>query len=82
MESGKKAALGATVLLLAVVGVRVGMIYLERHAADATPAPTVASKAAVSEDAVCLLEEEAAELHGGPEGAERDDGVGECGRAD
>lgn len=36
METGKKAALGATVLLIAVVGIRVGLIYRERHEAAAT----------------------------------------------
>ena len=41
MENGKKAAIGATVALLLVVGVRVGMIYRERNApaADKTAAP-------------------------------------------
>ncbi len=34
MENGKKAAIGATVLVLAVVGIRVGMIYHERHAPE------------------------------------------------
>lgn len=32
MDSGKKAALGATVVLLLVVGIRLGMIYRERNA--------------------------------------------------
>ena len=36
MESGKKAALGATIVALLAVGVRVGMIYRERNA-PATP---------------------------------------------
>ncbi len=34
MENGKKAALGATVLVLVVVGVRVGLIYRERNAPE------------------------------------------------
>ncbi len=34
MESGKKAAIGATVLLFVVAGVRFGMIYRERHAPE------------------------------------------------
>ena len=34
METGKKAALGATLVLVLAVGVRVGLIYRERHAAD------------------------------------------------
>ena len=54
MENGKKAALGATVLLLAVVGVRVGMIYRERHAPAEAPT-TVASRTPVSEDAYVFL---------------------------
>lgn len=54
MDSGKKAAFGATVLLLAVVGVRVGMIYRERHAPMAEPT-TVASKTPVSADAYVFL---------------------------
>jgi hypothetical protein len=41
MENGKKAAIGGTFVLIAVVGVRVGMIYRERHA----PEPTVAAPA-------------------------------------
>src|SRR5476649_560953 len=42
METGKKAALGATLVLIAVVGIRVGLIYRERHEADkvAEKAPT------------------------------------------
>lgn len=40
MDNGKKAAIGGTLLLLAVVGVRVGMIYRERNApAVQSPAP-------------------------------------------
>jgi hypothetical protein len=34
MENGAKAAIGATVVLILAVGVRVGMIYRERHAPD------------------------------------------------
>jgi len=33
METGKKAAIGATVVLVLAVGVRVGLIYKERHEA-------------------------------------------------
>ena len=42
MDTSKKAALGATVLLVAVVGIRVGLIYRERHEGDkaAEKAPT------------------------------------------
>ena len=39
MENGKKAALGATVVALLAVGIRVGMIYRERNT-PATPAAT------------------------------------------
>ncbi len=34
METGKKAALGATIILVLAVGVRVGLIYRERHEGD------------------------------------------------
>ena len=34
METGKKAALGATLVLVAAVGIRVGLIYRERHEGD------------------------------------------------
>ncbi|MDE1176952.1 MAG: hypothetical protein PW789_10145 [Edaphobacter sp.] len=40
MENGKKAAFGGTLLFLAVIGVRVGMIYRERNAPEkSAPAP-------------------------------------------
>ncbi len=35
MENGKKAAVAATLLIIAVVGIRVGMIYRERNAPEA-----------------------------------------------
>ncbi len=38
MENGKKAALGATVVALLAVGIRVGLIYRERHAPAAQTA--------------------------------------------
>ena len=53
MESGKKAALAGTVLLIAVVGIRVGLIYRERHAAVA-PVQT-ASTWTVSDDDMVFL---------------------------
>ena len=34
MTSGAKAFIGATLLMVAVVGVRVGLIYRERHAPE------------------------------------------------
>jgi hypothetical protein len=39
MENGAKAAIGATVVLLLAVGVRVGMIYRERNAPDESVKP-------------------------------------------
>ena len=53
MEIGKKAALGATILLVVVVGVRVGMIYRERN----TPAASVAKtkKEKLPDDAYVFL---------------------------
>ena len=46
MENGKKAAIGGTFVLLAVVGVRVGMIYRERHAPEAPVAAPAREKIA------------------------------------
>jgi hypothetical protein len=46
MENGKKAALGGTLLFLAVIGVRVGMIYRERNAPEKTAATPVREKMA------------------------------------
>jgi len=46
MENGKKAALGGTLLFLAVIGVRVGMIYRERHAPVKSAAAPVREKMA------------------------------------
>jgi hypothetical protein len=46
MENGKKAALGGTLVFLAVVGVRVGMIYRERHQPEAPVAQPVREKLA------------------------------------
>src|SRR5436309_1381178 len=39
MQNGAKAAIGATVVLVLAVGVRVGMIYRERNAPAAVKAP-------------------------------------------
>lgn len=53
MENGKKAALGATVVALLAVGVRVGMIYRER---TAPTAPVVATQQAkLPDDAYVFL---------------------------
>ena len=46
MENGKKAALGGTLLFLAVIGVRVGMIYRERNAPEAPVAQPAREKLA------------------------------------
>lgn len=54
MDTGKKAALGGTLLLFAVVGIRVGLIYRERNAPVAEPAATV-PKTTVSDDAYVFL---------------------------
>lgn len=43
METGKKIAIGGTVVLLLAVGVRVGMIYYERHTSE-KPVEKVESK--------------------------------------
>ena len=44
MENGKKAAIGASIVLVLSVGARVGLIYRERHE-DAKPAESVQVKA-------------------------------------
>ncbi len=41
MEQGKKVALGATLVAVLAVGVRVGLLYRERHAAENAPAAVV-----------------------------------------
>jgi hypothetical protein len=53
MENGKKAALGGTLVFLAVIGVRVGMIYRERNAPE-KPAPTPVREKMVDDDLVYL----------------------------
>ena len=53
MENGKKAAIGGTVVLLLVAGIRFGMIYHERHAPEVTPAAPVQQK--LPEDAYVFL---------------------------
>jgi hypothetical protein len=54
VESGKKAAIGATVLLLAVVGIRVGMLVHQRHADETTVAPAPVESKANPDDLVFL----------------------------
>lgn len=53
MENGKKAALGGTLLLLAVAGVRVGMIYRQRNAPEA-PVTQPAREKIADDDLVFL----------------------------
>jgi len=56
MESGKKAAIGATVVLLAVVGIRIGFIVHERHV-DETAAPVQAPQAKTNPDYLVFLKQ-------------------------
>ncbi len=53
MENGKKAALGATVVALLAVGIRVGLIYRERHAPSAPVAAPQQAK--LPDDAFVFL---------------------------
>ena len=53
MENGKKAAIGGTLLLLAVAGVRVGMIYRQRNAPEA-PVTQPAREKIADDDLVFL----------------------------
>lgn len=53
MDNGKKAAIGGTLLLLVVVGVRVGMIYRERNA-PAVQAPVQPREKIADDDLVFL----------------------------
>ena len=53
MENGKKAALGGTLLLFAVAGVRVGMIYRQRNAPEA-PVTQPAREKIADDDLVFL----------------------------
>lgn len=53
METGKKVALGATVLVVLAVGIRVGLIYRERHAAEA-PVEHVSTWTVKDDDLVFL----------------------------
>jgi hypothetical protein len=53
MQSGAKAAIAGTIILLAAVGVRIGMIYHERHAPAKLPAATASEK--LSDDDLVFL---------------------------
>lgn len=54
MENGKKAAIGATVVAVLVLGIRVGMVYRERQAAENAPA-AVAKQEKLPDDAYVFL---------------------------
>ena len=53
METGKKVAIGATVVAVLAVGVRVGLIYRERNAPD--KAPAAVQEAKLPDDALVFL---------------------------
>jgi hypothetical protein len=55
MENGAKAAIGATVVLVLAVGVRVGLIYRERNAPDKTVKPAV--REVIPEDDLVYLKQ-------------------------
>ena len=55
MENGAKAAIGATVVLVLAVGVRVGLIYRERNAPDKTAKP--AAREVIAEDELVFLKQ-------------------------
>jgi hypothetical protein len=55
MENGAKAAIGATVVLVLAVGVRVGLIYRERNAPDKTVKP--AAREVIPEDDLVYLKQ-------------------------
>ena len=54
MDTGKQAALAGTAILLAVVGIRVGLLYRERNAPVVAP-NQAASKSVLSQDAYVFL---------------------------
>jgi hypothetical protein len=55
MQNGAKAAIGATVVLVLAVGVRVGLIYRERNAPDTTFKP--AAREVIPEDDLVYLKQ-------------------------
>ena len=55
MQNGAKAAIGATVVLILAVGVRVGLIYRERNAPDKTVKP--AAREVIPEDDLVYLKQ-------------------------
>ena len=54
MENGKKIALGVTVLMIAVVGVRVGLIYRANHEEGPVPKPAYSESTMTDDDAVTM----------------------------
>jgi hypothetical protein len=54
VESGKKAAIGATVLVLAVVGIRVGFLVHQRHVDETAVAPAAVESKVDPDDLVFL----------------------------
>lgn len=54
MDTGKKAAIAGTLILMAVVGIRVGMIYRERNAPAAAPVQKAATEKISDDDLVFL----------------------------
>jgi hypothetical protein len=55
MQNGAKAAIAGTVILLAAVGVRIGMIYHERNAPMAPPPNAAATQQKISDDDLVFL---------------------------
>ena len=53
MQNGAKAAIGATVVLMLAVGIRVGLIYRERNAPDKSVKP--AAREVISDDDLVFL---------------------------
>jgi hypothetical protein len=54
VDSGKKAAIGATVLVLAVVGIRVGFLVHQRHVDETAVAPAAVESKVDPDDLVFL----------------------------
>lgn len=54
MENGKKIALGVTVVMIAAVGLRVGLIYKANHEEAPVPKPAYDSPAMTDDDAITM----------------------------
>ena len=61
MENGKKIALGVTALMLALVGVRVGLIYKANHEEGPAPKPAYSSSTMTDDDAVTIRDRDTLE---------------------